>query len=43
MAALTISTDVPTTVRPIAKMSSFVLQNESKQDVALHGSTDEFD
>ena len=24
-------------------MSSFVLQNESKQDVALHGSTNEFD
>ena len=24
-------------------MSSFVLQNESKQDVALHGSTDKFD
>jgi len=27
----------------VAKMSSFVLQNTSKQDVALHGSTDEFD
>jgi len=36
MASLTIA-------RLIAKMSSFVLQNESKQDVALHGSTDEFD
>ena len=46
MASLTIS--IPTnatkvTVRPVAKMSSFVLQNESKQDVALHGSTDKFD
>ena len=36
MASLTIA-------RLIAKMSSFVLQNTSKQDVALHGSTDEFD
>ena len=46
MAALTIS--IPTTnsaavVRPVTKMSSFVLQNDSKQDVALHGSTDKFD
>ena len=46
MAALTIS--IPTTnsaavVRPLTKMSSFVLQNDSKQDVALHGSTDKFD
>ena len=45
MAALTISipTNSPAVVRPIAKMSSFVLQNDSKQDVALHGSTDKFD
>jgi len=43
MASLTISIPTNSTVRPAAKMSSFVLQNESKQDVALHGSTDEFD
>ena len=45
MTSLTISipTDVPVTVRTVAKMSSFVLQNQSKQDVALHGSTDKFD
>jgi len=45
MASLTISvpTNVPATVRAVARMSSFVLQNQSKQDVALHGSTDEFD
>ena len=45
MASLTISipTNVPAVVRAVAKMSSFVLQNQSKQDVALHGSTDEFD
>jgi len=29
--------------RKMAKMSSFVLQHLSKQDVALHGSTNEFD
>lgn len=42
MASLTIPTNY-STVRPITKMSSFVLQNTSKQDVALNGSTDEFD
>jgi len=45
MTALTISipTNFPVMARLVAKMSSFVLQNTSKQDVALHGSTDEFD
>jgi len=38
-----LSANVPTSARSRAKMSSFVLQNTSKQDVALHGSTDEFD
>ena len=42
MSSLTIPT-TDFTVRPITKMSSFVLQNTSKQDVALNGSTDEFD
>ncbi len=47
MAALTIN--IPNNAeekedcRKMAKMSSFVLQNLSKQDVALHGSTEEFD
>jgi serine/threonine protein phosphatase PrpC len=38
-----LSTNIPTSARSVAKMSSFVLQNTSRQDVALHGSTDEFD
>jgi len=38
-----LSTNVPSSTRSLAKMSSFVLQNTSRQDVALHGSTDEFD
>jgi len=42
MSSLTIPT-TDSTVRPITKMSSFVLQNTSGQDVALHGSTDKFD
>ena len=47
MAALTINipnnSEEKEDCRKMAKMSSFVLQNLSKQDVALHGSTIEFD
>ena len=47
MAALTINipndAEEKEDCRKMAKMSSFVLQNLSKQDVALHGSTIEFD
>ena len=47
MAALTINipnnSEEKEDCRKMAKMSSFVLQNLSKQDVALHGSTVDFD